>query len=330
MMAKMSNLPTPGARPAALAPDREGFFERAGGRLRYGVWNATGTARGPTRGSTRGPARGSIVLVQGRAEFIEKYAMEVAVELRDRGFAVYALDIRGQGLSARMLPDPDKGHIDDFATYVADLKAFLETVVVPEAPQPLLLLSHSTGGNIALRFLGDEGCEFFAAAAFCSPMTGLPNAWFARSVLAVTGLLPSLDTRYAPTTGPYDLRKHPFAGNDVTHDERRYDFTAQWFAADPRLILGGPTIGWVRQAYRSFDTIDAPGYLERVTLPVLIVSAGEDKVVDTATHRTAAARIARATHAVVEGARHEILMETDGLRAQFWAAFDRFANDTLG
>jgi lysophospholipase len=313
MMAKMSNLNTPIPRPAALPPDREGFFERAGGRLRYGVWN-------PARA-----ARGSIVLVQGRAEFIEKYAMEVIGELRDRGFAVYALDIRGQGLSERMLPDHDKGHIDDFATYVADLKAFLETVVTPAAPQPLLLFSHSTGGNIALRFLGDEGCGLFAAAAFCSPMTGLPNAWLARLVLAITGLLPFLDTRYAPTTGPYDPGKHPFAGNDVTHDERRYDFTAQWFAADPRLRLGGPTIGWVRQAYRSFDTIDAPGYLERLTLPVLIVSAGHDTVVDTATHTRAVARIAGARHAIVEGARHEILLETDDLRAQFWDAFDRLA-----
>lgn len=301
------------ARPAALSADREAYFERDGGRLRYAVWNAAGTPRG------------SVVLVHGRAEFIEKYAMEVAGELRARGFAVYALDIRGQGLSSRMLSDHDKGHIDDFSTYVADLRLFLETVVVPQAPRPLLMFSHSTGGNIALRYLGDEGCRDFAAAAFCSPMTGLPRGWIARTVLAITGLIPSLDTRYAPTTGPYDPAKVPFASNDVTHDERRYDFTAQWFAADPRLKLGGPTIGWVRQAYRSFDVIDAPGYLERIELPVLIVSGGEDTVVDTATHNRAVARIPGAEHATVEGARHEILMETDARRAQFWAAFDRLA-----
>ena len=156
-------------------------------------------------------------------------------------------------------------------------------------------------------------------------MTGLPRAWIARTVLAVTGLMPSLDTRYAPTTGPYDPAKTPFSTNDVTHDERRYGFTAQWFAADPRLKLGGPTIGWVRQAYRSIDVLDAPGYLERIALPVLIVSGTGDTVVDTATHKRAVTRIAGAEHAVVEGSRHEILMETDPRRAQFWAAFDRLA-----
>jgi lysophospholipase len=309
----------PAARLAALPPDREAFFERAGGRLRYCIWNASG------------PPRGSVVLVHGRAEFIEKYAMEVVGDLLGKGFAVYALDIRGQGLSSRMLPDHDKGHIDDFSTYVADLKLFLETIVAPQAPRPLLLFSHSTGGNIALRFLGDEGSGGgsgdFAAAVFCSPMTGLPNAWVAKAVLAITGLVsslvPSLDTHYAPTTGPYDPAKSPFSGNDVTHDERRHDFTRQWFEADPRLRLGGPTIGWVRQAYRSFDVLNAPGYLERIALPVLVVGGGEDTVVDTATHERAVARIPGAEHAVVPGSRHEILMETDARRAQFWAAFDR-------
>ena len=306
----------PIARPAALPADREAYLEGAGDRLRYAVWNAPGTG---------GPPRGSVVLIHGRAEFIEKYAMEVVGELLGKGFAVYALDVRGQGLRSRMLPDHDKGHIDDFSTYVADLKLFLETIVAPQAPRPLLLLSHSTGGNIALRFLGDEGCGHFAAAAFCSPMTGLHQAWLARTILAITRPLPSLDTRYAPTTGPYDPAKHPFSSNNLTHDERRYGFTADWFAADPRLQLGGPTIGWVRQAYRSFDVLDSPGYLERIALPVLVVSAAEDTVVDIATHKRAVARIAGSEHAVVEGAYHEILMETDARRAQFWAAFDRLA-----
>lgn len=300
-------------RPDIPPPDREAFFERAGGRLRYCVWNATGTPLG------------SVVLMQGRAEFVEKYAMEVVGELRARGFAVYAPDVRGQGRSDRMLAERDKGHIDDFATYVADLETFLEAIVAPEAPRPLLLLAHSTGGNIGLRFLAGQGSRLFAAAIFSSPMTGLPKAWIAKAMLAVAGLFPALDVRFVPGTGPYDSSARDFATNDVTHDERRYRFTDRWFHADPRLILGGPTIGWVRQAFRSFAVLDAPGCLERIDLPVLLVSGRDDAVVDTATHAAAVARIKGAEHAVVDGARHELLMETDACRAQFWAAFDRLA-----
>ena len=304
-------------RPCSLPADREDFLDRAGGRLRYAEWNA--------RGTDGRPPRGSVVLVQGRAEFIEKYAMEVAGDLLSRGFAVYALDTRGQGLSSRMLPDHDKGHIDDFSTYVTDLRDFLETVVVPTAPKPLLLLSHSTGGNIALRYLAAEGSRLFAAAAFSSPMTALPHARLIRMMLALLNPFRFLDTRYAPGTGPWNPTKRAFATNDLTHDERRYRFTDAWFAADPWLRLGGPTLGWLRQAFRSFAVLDTPACLERIDLPILVVSGSEDTVVNAAVHQTVAKRIPGAEHVLIDGARHELLMETDARRAQFWAAFDRLA-----
>jgi lysophospholipase len=44
-----------------------------------------------------GQARGTVVLAQGRAEFIEKY-FETVAELLARGFAVVTFDWRGQGL----------------------------------------------------------------------------------------------------------------------------------------------------------------------------------------------------------------------------------------
>src|ERR1700748_2603989 len=77
------------------------------------------------------PARGVCVLLNGQTEFIEKY-FEVIDELRGRGFAVSALDWRGQGGSSRLVPNnPLKAHIDDFSQYDADLEAFMERVVVP-------------------------------------------------------------------------------------------------------------------------------------------------------------------------------------------------------
>jgi lysophospholipase len=320
------NGPDPSACPAAVPDglpstyrpaDACGFLPSRGARLRYACWNAPGTARG------------SVVLVQGRAEFIEKYAMEVVGEFLARGFAVWAADLAGQGLSSRPLQDHDKGHIDDFATYVADLGLFVQSVVAPAAPRPLVLLCHSTGGQVGLRYLAERGRGPFAAALFTSPMTGLPKAWLIRTALALFRLLPGADTRYAPRTGPYDPAGRDFAKNDVTHDERRYRFSDRWFASDPRLKLGGPTVGWLHQALRSFKVLDAPGVLERIDLPVLVLTAGEDTVVDTSTHAKLVARIKGARHLAIAGSRHEIMMETDAIRAQFWQAFDRLAKDIL-
>ncbi|MDP4593209.1 MAG: alpha/beta hydrolase, partial [Beijerinckiaceae bacterium] len=52
---------------------------------------------------------GTIVICQGRAEFIEKY-FETAGDLLRRNLTVVAFDWRGQGLSGRELDNSRKGH----------------------------------------------------------------------------------------------------------------------------------------------------------------------------------------------------------------------------
>jgi len=304
-----ADLPT--YRPA----NRYGFLEGAGGRMRYACWNASGTES----------PRGTILLLTGRGEFIEKYATEVVGELLGRGFAVIAVDWRGQGLSDRQLADRDKGHIDNFTTYMADLRLFIEQVVMPQAMRPVLALCHSMGGHILLRHLAENGPEPLSAALIVSPMTALQREAFLRSVLMLMPELPPVEQRYLFGTGPFIFLAREFASNHVTHDERRYRFTEAWFKADPRLSLGGPTIGWARQAARSMTAALAPGYLERIDLPLLLMSAGEDRLIDISSHGAVVARLKQGEHVVVSGARHEIMMEIDPLRAQFWQAFDRLA-----
>src|ERR687892_1390043 len=63
--------------------------------------------------------KGTVCLFPGRAEFIEKY-FETVRDLRARGFAVAALDWRGQGGSQRALSDPYKGHVERFSEYDLD------------------------------------------------------------------------------------------------------------------------------------------------------------------------------------------------------------------
>ena len=82
-----------------------------------------------------GGGRGTVVLLQGRAEFIEKYG-ETVGELRARGFAVYALDWRGQGHSGRVLKDPHKGHVVSYEDYLKDLDLFLSGWWCPKPRGP--------------------------------------------------------------------------------------------------------------------------------------------------------------------------------------------------
>jgi lysophospholipase len=316
--------PAPAAVPIDLAApyrpaDRYGWLAAPGARLRYACWNATGTARG------------TVVLLTGRAEFIEKYATEIVGELLGRGYAVIALDWRGQGLSDRPLPqEHDAGHIDRFETYAADLKLFLDTIVAPLARGRVIALAHSMGGHILLRGLAEQGCRPFDAAVVTSAMTGLQREAFLRSILMLLPEVPAIEHRYLFGTGPFIFLARDFAANHVTHDERRYRWTEAWFGADRRLSLGGPTVGWARQAARSMSAGLAPGTLERIDIPVLLMTAVQDQVINPASHDPVVARIPQARHVTFADARHEIMMELDPIRARFWAAFDGFVVPLLG
>ncbi|QQS12044.1 MAG: alpha/beta hydrolase [Rhodospirillales bacterium] len=313
-----------GAAPAAVpavvrdtyvAADRYGFLTAAdGAKLRFGVWTAKAT-----------PARGSILLLTGRGEFIDKYAVDIVPTLLARGFAVYAMDWRGQGLSARLVEDRQKGHIDSFDTYLSDLKAFIATVVEPEAPRPVVGLTHSMGGNVLLRYLAETGPESkVAAAVFGAPMTGLRREAIISTMLMLLPSVPQVDERFFYGSAPFQLIGREFIGNKVTHDERRFRFTEAWFAADPRLSLGGPTVGWLRQATRSIRALDAPGVPERIAVPTLVFSAGQDLLVDSKTHAAICERIPGCALIPYPDARHEIMMETDAIRARLFRDLDPF------
>jgi len=299
--------------------DRYAFLQAGAVRLRYAQWNASAAT----------PC-GTVLILPGRAEFIEKYATEVVGELLARQFAVVAFDWRGQGLSDRALPDREKGHIDSFETYVSDLRLFLDTVMAPEASRPILALCHSMGGHIFLRFLARHGSAPFAAAVLTAPMTGLRREGLLRNVLRLSPPLPAIERRYIFGAGPFAAARHKFAGNVLTHDERRFRFTEQWFASDQRLALGGPTFAWCRQALRSMAAASAPGMLERIDLPLMVMSAAKDDLVDGSTHGPLAARVRHGELVTIAGARHEIMMETDEVRAEFWTAFDRMAKVACG
>ena len=72
-------------------------------------------------------SKGTVCLLQGRAEFIEKY-FEVVRELKNRDFAVVTFDWRGQGLSGRVLADRRKGYVENFRQYDTDLETVMTEV----------------------------------------------------------------------------------------------------------------------------------------------------------------------------------------------------------
>ena len=271
-------------------------------------------------------ARGTVLLVPGRAEFIERY-FEVIAELRERDFAVAILDHRNHGLSSRPLDNPQKHHLRDLAPMVDDLAQILETVIAPDMPAPVSLLAHSMGAHVALRLLHDRP-GIVTHAVLTSPMIGIRTAPLPGSVAARLAALAcrlGFEERYAPgqkdwQTGlPRELLRRR-----LTSDADRFADEDWQVLRNPALKLGGVTYGWLDAAYRSIRLLERPGYAEAIATASLFVLAGREKVVDTRAARRLARRMPHAEIVEIDGAMHEILRERDALRRQFWQAFDRF------
>ncbi|MDI3305594.1 MAG: alpha/beta hydrolase [Acetobacteraceae bacterium] len=272
--------------------------------------------------------RGTMLLLNGRAEFIEKH-LESVEELRQRGFAVWTLDWRGQGRSGRLLTDPGKGHVRDFADYVADLAQLVREKVEPTlSGGPLLMLAHSMGGNIALRYLAAYP-GLVQRAVLSAPMIDFQrNGMPLRRALALTGFLcalPGVAGRYNGRHRRAILAAHAdVATNPFTTCPLRFARTAAWLAQDPRLGIGAATWGWSRAALRSVATLAAPEVARRISIPVLLLAAEDERITDNAAIARFAVALPQARLEVIPGTRHELLGEADAPRARFWRAFDAF------
>ena len=273
--------------------------------------------------AARHPVRGTVLILQGRTEFIEKY-FETIGELTRRGFSVAIFDWRGQGGSERLLKNPNKGHIDDFSHYLLDLDAVISDVVLADCPPPYTILAHSTGGAVALLY-AHRARTRIERMVLTSPLLALAGRSTAL-LGSVTGFLVYLGMAesYVPGSGATPVATAPFAGNVLSSDPRRYARQGAVVDAEPALGIGSPTIGWLNAATRAFRIFQSEDFAARVPVPVLIAMAGADTVVSNRTIENFAIRMKMVTTVRLPGSRHEILMEREIFRDPFWAAFDAF------
>ena len=295
------------------APVPEGgaaeWFTGAGGaRLRAALFPATA------------PARGSVVLSGGRTEPIEKY-YEVAAEFAARGFVVLAHDWRGQGLSQRLLPNRLLGHAAGAADFVTDYAALIAAYEA-RLPRPWLAVGHSMGGCLTALILA-RGEPRLAGAVLSAPMLGLQTAPTPPPVTRLLAQTLTLLGRGALSTP--GGASASFEANILTHDARRYARNVGQIAAYPDLALGAPTWGWLSFAFAAITELQKGAGVTKVQIPVTVVAAGQDRIIDNAGTRLVTHRFPKGRYVEAPGAYHEVLQETDEIRAVFWREFDELA-----
>jgi len=309
-LVSLAHNPVPGGAYAGLLSGYDGA------RLRFARW-----------GATRGPRRGTVCLFGGRGEFIEKY-FEVIADLRRRGFAVAAIDWRGQGGSERQLPDMRKGHVRDFADYDRDLLTFMKEVVLPDCPPPYVALAHSMGAHIMLRNAVRPG-SWFDRMVLVAPMLAIhpERSGYSQSFMSLyaeTGYLLRAGDHYVLGGGPGAAEQSAFEGNLLTSDRERWSRNKAVLDYAPELGLGSPTIAWLRAACRSMAMVQNPDYPRSIQVPMLMFAAGNDKIVEPRAIEDFGVGLKVGSQLLLPGARHEILQENDAIRLKFWSAFDAY------
>ncbi len=285
---------------------------RDGKRLRYARFGAASR-----------PLKGTVVIFAGRNECIEKY-FETVRDLAERGFATAMIDWRGQGGSDRLIGGAPRGYIRDFDDYVSDVEEFWRDVVLPDCRAPFYVVGHSTGALIALRAaprIASQLRRMVLAVPLLEfadmPMTMKATGRLARA-LTMIGL------GRLPMPGSAAAHPSPFAYNKLTSDPMRYARNVGIFRAFPELGTGRPTVAWVGAVCRAVEAVQDPVFMEKLPVPVLIVAAGSDEVVSTLAIQRYARRFRANSAITIDGARHELMQESDIYRQQFFAAFDAF------
>lgn len=271
------------------------------------------------------PSRGSLLFLPGRGDHYEKY-LETLAYFADVGWRVTAIDWRGQGDSGRFLADREVGHIDDFSIWINDLRSFWSGWK-QECPGPHVVIAHSMGGHLAMRALVEKAIDP-DAVVMSAPMLGIQtgglplpvNHAFAKLMVRLgKGKVPAWKVSEKPLS-PLSMR-----GKMLTHDEERYEDEIAWWKLRPNVKLGPPSWQWVERAIASIRMLDAPGLLEDVQTPILLLATTSDQLVSTPRVIADAKRLPHAETLIFgKEAAHELLREADPVRDQCLARIDQF------
>jgi len=292
------------------------FATADGASLRWGHLSATNP-------------RAECILVGGFGDFIEKQ-FETIRDLAARGFSVWCLDWRGQGGSTRPKRWPTRPRARRFDRDAEELAQFASDHLTPGFRH--FLIAHSMGGAIALLCL-QRHPELFDAAVLSAPMLGVPIGRTPPMLLrAVTG--PARLTGFGICRLPGTYRYHPDRPptperSRVSSDAERCRVRHAWVSSNPALWLDQPTYGWLDPALSLITRIGRRRFLASIKTPILLGSAGRERVVAPAAITRAAQFLPDCTLVKLPESKHEPFLERDVIRDEWLDRIDGFLTERL-
>ena len=253
------------------------------------IWTAPDGARlAVRRENATGSPRGTLVFVHGWGDYTGRWT-HVARWFASQGLTCFGADLRGHGQSPGR-----RGHVERFFQYLADLSA-LRKMASLEVPGPQVLLGHSFGGLIVLRYLETVPAGV-AGAIVATPYIELfrqPARWKLVMARFLGDVLPSFPI---PTGLDYEA---------ISRDPE----IVRVFREDPLCHEVMTPRAWREsEAHRAVLQTER----DRIGVPLQFLLAGDDRIVST----PAATTFARSLRGDVvtrtyQGMYHNIFHEPD-------------------
>ncbi len=204
-----------------------------------------------------GGVKAALLLVHGLGEHSGRYG-NVVNRLVPLGYAIYALDHVGHGKS-----EGAREYVERFEDYTDTLAVYQAMVAGWQAGRPLFLLGHSMGGLIATVYLLDHQADFTGAVLSAPAIKVSGN--IPQAAIVLSKILAVL----APKAG--------VAALDTNLISRDPGVVAA-YDADPLVCHGKTTARLGAELLKAGRRAAAEA--GRISLPILILQGGGDKIVD--------------------------------------------------
>ncbi len=237
-----------------------------------------------------GEAKAALVIVHGLGEHSGRY-MNVVNRFVPRGYAVYGIDHLGHGRS-----DGQRLYVERFTDYTEPLRAFFELVRSGQPGKPAFLVGHSMGGLIGALYLTSHQAGL-AGAVLSGPAVKPPGT-IPKAVIFAGRVLSLLMPRKGLV---------PLQAGEVSRDPA----VVEAYLADPLVCKEKITARLGAEMLGAMERIQAEA--ERITLPILILQGGADKLVDPAGARLLCDAVSSPDKKLIvyDGLYHEVFNEPE-------------------
>ena len=271
---------------------------------------------------------GTMVIVHGFTEFAEKYE-EIMYYFLEAGYNCFIYDQRSHGYSGSKISDRRYNHVDDFREYSRDLNEFMTKIVRPNCGDTKInIYRHSMGGAVCLLYFHDFRPDFIEKAVFSSPMV---KARMGHNFpFWLVDLSMRRSARKVGWDGPFSHTSHfnPHPEYKARHDSSpaRFYHNVSLRTADTHYQNSGSTNRWLEQCMNIHKTVLKPDFLSRISQNILILKAGQDRVVYTDVYKKLVKYLPHCTLSEYPTSKHSIYNSDDETLKRYWSEIFSFLN----